>query len=123
MANLDDLRRIAEVEFAAIVKDCISMDFKLRILLADNSFIDVFLSERLPDKFAFHWERMDKSGAIYRYDNVPDKEWKKLETFPFHFHKGSQGEAENPPFPQNPIAGFRSFMEFVHEKLRTSPTP
>ena len=30
MAHLDDLRRIAEVEFAAIVKDCIPMDFKLK---------------------------------------------------------------------------------------------
>lgn len=86
MPDLGDLRRIAEVEFASIVKDTIRLDFKLRAILLDNSFVDIFLSERLPNKFGFHWERMDKAGTIYRYDNVPDQRWKNLATFPFHFH-------------------------------------
>ena len=89
MADLDGLKRIAGVEFASIVKDTIRMDFKLRVILLDNSFADIFLSEKLPDKFGFHWERMDLVGTIYRYDNVPDQRWKNLVTFPYHFHKSS----------------------------------
>jgi hypothetical protein len=33
MTSLDDLKRIAEVEFADIVKSCITMDFKIRFIL------------------------------------------------------------------------------------------
>jgi hypothetical protein len=118
MPELSDLRRIAEVEFAGIVKSSILIDYKLRIILMDNSFIDVFLSEKLPDRFGFHWERMDQSGTIYRYDNVPDKKWKNLSTYPYHFHRDSQDTVEDSPFPQKPIDGFRAFMEFVRGKLR-----
>jgi len=123
MAKLEDLRRVAEVEFAAIVKDSIPMEFKLRAILLDGSFVDIFLSERLPNKFAYHWERMDKAGTLYRYDNVPDPRWKHLATFPFHFHNGSQETAENSPFPQSPVAGLREFMKFVEEQLKQTLTP
>jgi len=118
MAGLDDLKRIAEVEFADIVKASLRIDYKLRIILMDDSFIDVFLSEKIPGKFGFHWERMDKVGTIYRYDNVPDKKWRNLPTYPYHFHRSSQDVVENSPFPQMPIDGFRAFMEFVREKLK-----
>jgi len=123
MADLDGLKRIAEVEFASIVKDTIRMDFKLRVILLDNSFADIFLSEKLPDKFGFHWERMDLVGTIYRYDNVPDQRWKNLATFPFHFHRGSQDKVEESPFPQSPDSGFRAFMKFVEEQLKATPAP
>ncbi len=118
MANLEDLKRIAEVEFADIVRTSMRIEYKLRIILIDNSFVDIFLSERLPNKFGFHWERMDKSGTIYRYDNVSDKKWQNLSTYPYHFHNGSQDAVEDSPFPQTPIDGFRGFMEFVREKVR-----
>ena len=40
--NLGQLREIAEVEFADIVKEAIFPDFnELRIILQDESFIDV----------------------------------------------------------------------------------
>jgi hypothetical protein len=118
MADLEDLKRIAEVEFADIVRTSMRIDYKMRIILIDNSFIDVFLSERLPNKFGFHWECMDKSGTIYRYDNVPDKKWQNLTSFPCHFHSGSQNSVVDSPFPQTPIDGFRGFMEFVRGKVR-----
>jgi len=118
MPELEDLKRIAEVEFASIVKNNIRIDYKLRVILSDNSFIDVFLSQKLSNRFGFHWECMDKSGTIYRYDNVPDKKWQNLSTYPYHFHSGSQDSVEDSPFPQTPIDGFRAFMEFVRGKLR-----
>ena len=56
MATIDDLRRIAE---------------------------DANLSKKLPDRFGYHWECKDISGAIFRYDNFPDKNWEKISTYPF----------------------------------------
>lgn len=56
MATLDDLERIAAVEFADIVKSTDFQEFKLRIGLCDNSFVDVHLSRKLSEKFGFHWE-------------------------------------------------------------------
>jgi len=117
MADLDDLKRIAEVEFADIVRTTMRLDYKIRIILKDNSFIDVYLAVRLPDKFGFHWECKDRQGTIYRYDNVPDKKWQNLSTYPYHFHKGTQDAVEDSPFPRTPIDGFRAFMEFVRGKL------
>jgi hypothetical protein len=119
MAEIDDLKRISKVEFDDIVKRVYMTGLKLRIILTNNSFIDCYLSRRLPDKFGYHWECMDDQKTIYRYDNFPDKNWISLETYPYHFHKGSQQNVEAPPFPTDIINGFRAFMEFVREKLRT----
>lgn len=117
MPSLADLKRIAEVEFADIVKSTHKIDYKLRILLIDNSFIDVYLSRTLPDKFGFHWETMDSAGTIYRYDNFPDMNWNYLSTYPCHFHNGSQSSVEASPFPFEPVSGFRAFMDFVKNKV------
>jgi hypothetical protein len=118
MHALEDFRRIAEVEFADIVQSTMRIDYKIRMILVDNSFVDIFLSQKLPGKFGFHWECMDESGAFYRYDNVPDKKWKTLSTYPFHFHRGSQDNVEPSPFSITPIEGFIGFMEFIRNRLK-----
>jgi hypothetical protein len=117
MPLIDDLKRIAEVEFANIVKETFFVGYKIRIILIDNSFIDVHLSQRISDKFSFHWERMNSSGKLFRYDNFPDKKWRTVSTYPHHFHVGTQDIVKSSPFPLNTIDGFRSFMEFVQEKM------
>ncbi len=118
MPTIEDIKRIAEIEFADIIKNSYQVDYKLRIILINNSFIDVYLSQRLPDKFGFHWECKDKKGTFYRYDNFPDKNWQSIATFPHHFHKGSQDAVEVSPFPLTIIKGFRAFMEFVSKKIK-----
>ncbi len=117
MAHLDDLKKIAKVEFGDIVKSVHHLDYKLRILLIDNSFIDAHLSESLPGKFGYHWECMDPAGTFYRYDNFPDQKFRYLSTYPYHFHNGIQRNVVSPPFPLNIIDGFRGFLEFVKEKM------
>lgn len=117
MATLDDLERIAAIEFADIVKGTDLQEFKLRVGLRDNSFVDVHLSRKLPDKFGFHWECMDAAETIYRYDNFPDRNWRSVATYPHHFHNGSQDAVEATPFPLTPIEGFRAFMEFIRSRL------
>lgn len=118
MSSIESIKRISEIEFADIVKTAFYVDYKLRITLINNSFIDVHLSQRLPDKFGFHWECKDKKGTIYRYDNFPDKHWQSVSTFPYHFHNKLQNSVEASPFPQAPLEGFRAFMEFVRSKLK-----
>jgi len=119
MPGIEDLKRIAKVEFAGIVKSIQTMGFKIRIILIDNSFIDVTMSRTMPDKFGFHWECMDQDGSIYRYDNFHDQNWKLVETFPYHFHNGTKECVERSPFPLNTFDGFREFMVFVKKNLNS----
>ncbi len=119
MSNIDNLKRIAEIEFSEIVKDTFFIGYKVRVTLVDNSFIDVHLSQKIPDKFSFHWECMSSTGTFYRYDNFPDKKWKSVSTYPYHFHVGSQNNVEASPFPLKPVDGFRAFMEFVRNEIRS----
>lgn len=117
MTTTDDLKRLAEVEFANIVKDTFFIAYKIRIILIDNSFIDVHLSQKIPDKFSFHWECISRTDSFYRYDNFPDKKWENVSTYPYHFHKGPHVVAS--PFPLKPVDGFRAFMEFVRKKIES----
>jgi len=89
MVSLQDLARIAEIEFSDIVDTTELIGVKLRIILTHGSFIDVWLSRKLQDRFGFHLEE-NKTGLSYRYDNFPDAKWKHVATYPYHFHDGSQ---------------------------------
>lgn len=118
MPDIEMIARIAEVEFADIVVSVLRIEHKIRITFIDKSFMDIYISQKLPDKFGFHWERKDEKGTFYRYDNFPDKKWQKASTYPHHFHDSSQDTVKSSPFPLNPIDGFRAFMEFVSKKIR-----
>jgi hypothetical protein len=101
LSSLDQLRRIAEVEFADIVVQTDTLGSKLRVLRTDTSFVDVWVSRKLSGRFGFHWERRHLDGHIYRYDNFPDTHWGAIPTFPLHFHDGNQGNVIAAPFAQN----------------------
>lgn len=117
MISLDDLKRIAEVEFSDIVEDTATVGVKLRVLLIDDSFIDIWLSQKLEDRFGFHWEQK-KTGFSYRYDNFPNTKWANISTYPFHFHDGSQNNVvDSSHFERNILGGFRGFMVWVKENL------
>ena len=120
MTTIIDLQRIAEIQFSDIVLDTYLLEHKLRITLIDSSFIDVHVSQKLPDKFSFHWETKDAKGTIYRYDNFPDRNWSYLSSYPYHFHKEDQNTVVVPPFPFEVLQGFISFMEFVRNEIKKS---
>jgi len=113
---LDLLRRIAEVEFATIVVQTSVLGSKLRVLLTDTSYVDVWASRKLSRRFGFHWERRHLDGRIYRYDNFPDTNWSGVSTFPFHFHDGDQDTVVAAPFAPTLEQGFREFMAFVQQR-------
>ncbi len=117
MNSLERLRRIAEVEFAAIVVQTDFLGAKMRVMLADTSYVDVWASRKLSGRFGFHWERQHLNGHIYRYDNFPDTNWSGVSTFPFHFHDGDQNTVVAAPFAPTLEQDFREFMAFAQRKM------
>ncbi|MDI9607601.1 MAG: DUF6516 family protein [Atribacterota bacterium] len=118
MVLLDNLARIAEIEFSDIVDATEIMETKLRIMLLDGGFVDVWLSKKLANRFGFHWEHK-VTDLSYRYDNFPDAKWSNISTFPYHFHDGSQDNVvDSSRFARDIVEGFRDFMNWVRAMLR-----
>ncbi|MEK7172933.1 MAG: DUF6516 family protein [Patescibacteria group bacterium] len=93
---------------------------KLRLILRDKSFVDIRLSQNVKNRFDFHWERTHIDNTIYRYDNFPDTKFKKLETFPCHFHFQKENKVIVSPFSKNLPNAFVDFMEFVRQEMGKS---
>ena len=117
MSSLAQLRRLAEVEFPAIVMQTDNLGAKLRVLLTDTSYVDVWVSRTLSGRLGFHWERRHLDGRIYRYDNFPDTNWSSAATFPAHFHDGDQDTVVDAPFALTLVQDFREFMGFVQQRM------
>lgn len=118
MVLLDNLARIAEIEFSDIVDATEIMETKLRIMLTEDGFVDVWLSKKLANRFGFHWEHK-VTDLSYRYDNFPDTKWSNVSTFPYHFHDGSQDNVvDSSRFARDIVEGFRDFMNWVRVMLR-----
>jgi len=117
MSSIELLRRIAEVEFTDVVVQADRIGAKLRVLLTDTSYVDVWVSRKLQGRFGFHWERRHLDGQLFRYDNFPDTDWATVSTYPFHFHDGGQDKVVASPFSQTVEQGFREFMAFVQQRI------
>ena len=65
--TLKDLKSIAEDQFLDIVIEILepSLD-KLRLILKDGSFIDIRISQKIKNRFDFHWERKHLDKSVYR---------------------------------------------------------
>jgi len=118
MVLLDNLARIAEIEFSDIADATEIMETKLRIMLTEDGFVDVWLSKKIANRFGFHWEHK-VTNLSYRYDNFPDTKWSNVSTFPYHFHDGSQDNVvDSSRFARDIVEGFRDFMNWVRVTLR-----
>lgn len=116
--NLRQLRHIAETEFADIVVDVWIPDLNtMRIMLRDGSFIDVWYSLKLTNRYSYHWERQAIDGTIYRHDNAPHNRWQTVATFPKHFHDGSEMQVTESHISAVPEDALREFLTFVRQKL------
>lgn len=117
--NTERLRQIAELEFADIVVEAFSPDVnEWRIFLADGSFVDVWFSLKLEGRYSYHWERHAVDGTIYRHDNAPHRRWEGVETFPRHFHNGSEENVTASYISDDPDQALREFLEFVRRKIQ-----
>lgn len=54
------LSRLVLMDFPDIVEGTKIVEGKLRLLLSDQSFIDVWFSEKRKGIYAYHWERKNK---------------------------------------------------------------
>jgi hypothetical protein len=116
--NISRLRDIAEIEFADIVVDTIVPGLnELRIIFTDGSFLDVWFSLKLEGRYSYHWERRAIDGTIYRHDNAPHKRWQVVNTFPHHFHDGSEDEVSASYLSDAPEDALREFLAFVQKRL------
>jgi len=120
LVNVDRLGEIAVVEFADIVLETLILDInELRVVLSDGSFVDVWYSLKLPGRYSYHWERRALDGTIYRHDNAPHKRWQLVETFPQHFHEGSEANVTASHISQNPEQALREFLAFVRVRMHS----
>lgn len=120
MIDLTKIKRIIDIEYhdiLAISGTDIYHD-KIRAYILDGSLVDIWFSKKIPGRFSYHWERRHIDGKLYRHDNFPDPRWKKVFTFPKHFHNGSQSQVQESSIDDNPISGVREFMTFVRTRLR-----
>ncbi len=107
------LKQIAIREFSDIVERTMQIDGKLRILLIDGSFIDIWLSVKRTGTYAYHWERRNVDGKVYRYNNLPDKKAKSLQTYPKHFHNGGENKVLESDLSDEPEEAIRTVLEYA----------
>lgn len=78
-ADLEAIREIIEDQFLDITRDILKpSEEKLRVVLNDESFIDIRISQTVKNRFDFHWERRHIDKSVFRYDNFPDVHFKKI---------------------------------------------
>lgn len=115
------LAQIALSDFADIVEGTVAIEGKLRILLRDESFIDIWLSIKKKGVYGYHWERRNIDGTVYRYNNLPDKEAKKLQTYPKHFHNKTEENVEESDLSDNPEEAIRAILKFASQIIKIKP--
>ena len=118
--NTKKLKEIAEIEFSDIVEDVYITDVnELRIFLVDGSFIDIWYSLKLKNRYSYHWERKHINGSIYRHDNAPHQRWNYVSTFPKHFHNKKEEIVEESYISEDPPEALQEFLTFVKKILKT----
>ncbi len=69
--ELVNLQQIGKLEFGEIIVSSSISFNKLRFILIDKRFLEIFHSFQIPERWAFHWERRHIDKTIYRHDNIP----------------------------------------------------
>ena len=93
---------------------------KLRLFIVNGTIIDIWYST--DGEYSYHWNYNPNKEIIYRHDNAPHKKWKRLKTYPKHFHKGSEKDTDciESYLPENPEVAMSTFLDFVRNKLISS---
>jgi hypothetical protein len=62
--------------------------------------VEIWISE---NKYSYHWERRMINGKMYRQDNAPHHE--EINTFPKHFHQGTEDNVKESEISSDPEKG------------------
>jgi hypothetical protein len=115
------LREIANSEYDDIIKESdIIFSYtgrarKLRLMLVDDTFIDIWYSTE--GEYSFHWEQRNLRDTLYRHDNAPHKRWEYIKTFPKHCHDGFQENVTESNLSDIPEQAMREFLAIVRQRL------
>ena len=123
--RLEFYLRLAEVacdEYPDIVLATEVLEGKLRIHILDGSFLDVWFSQVMPGRWAYHWERRHIDSTIYRHDNRPHEHLRHLRTYPKHFHVERDEHVEESYLSDEPEEALRQFLTFIRDKLKLLTT-
>ena len=121
LAVYGKLEKLVLQEFAdiivstSIISSATGRARKLRLNLFDETYIDIWLSGGR--EYSFHWERTAVGGKLFRHDNAPHDKWKKIKTFPKHFHNGSNNRVIESYINSNPFKGVKEFLAFARKLL------
>ncbi len=116
--SASQLEAVAQLEFPDIIRETVLSDVNaLRIIMIDNSYIDIWFSLRRSGRFSFHWERTAIDNTIYRHDNAADMDWQHIATFPQHFHNRSQVNVTESYLSKDPVLALREFLSFARTVL------
>ena len=85
---------------------------KLRLLITDGSFLDIWLS--VDGDYAYHWERRGQTGQIYRWDNAPHHA--QVSTFPDHLHEGNEQTVMESDLSPTPELALREILGFIKKE-------
>jgi hypothetical protein len=121
-SDLIQLKKLAMLEFSDIIDSAFININKLRIFIKDGSFLEVFTSYVVQNRWAFHWERRNIDKTIYRHDNIPHKDWNRISSFPWHYHEKNQGNVKYISFGPDPSKNLRSFLNFIKNFLDKGKT-
>jgi hypothetical protein len=78
----------------------------------------VWFSLNLFGRYSYYWERKAIDGTVYRHDNAPHVRWKHIQTFPKHFHDGSEDRVTLSQLSDEPEEALRNFLSFVRARLK-----
>lgn len=113
------LKNVALHEFpdivvsANILRGPLNVVKSVRIFFIDDSFLEIWISG---SKYSYHWQRTD--GRIYRHDNAPHKKHKHINTFPKHFHDGSENNVKESYLSDNAKNAVRDVLKFIRKGIR-----
>lgn len=104
-------------EFSDIVELTEQVYGKLRVHLTDGSYLDIWLSQKIPGRFAYHWEHRHINGGLHRHDNRPHRHLRNMKNFPKHFHDGNEDNVIESNLPDEPTKAVKLFLIFIRQKL------
>ncbi len=114
------LKVIAEAKYKDIVLSASILSkhtigtSKLRILLKDYTFLDIYISAS--GKYSYHWEQRKQRGLIYRHDNAPD--FPKIKTYPKHLHNGNEKNVTPSNLSSNPEKAIQEILNYIRETIK-----
>jgi hypothetical protein len=118
----ETIQRLSLNEYPDIVEDAQILyatsgtPLKLRVYIIDGSYMDIYLSES--GKYSYHWEQRHINGQLYRHDNAPHPKWRRVETYPKHYHEGSEDHVVESNIPDDPAEAADTVLGFIRMSLK-----